>query len=151
MKKTIYCAVPTSKKSKGGAKEILNLLRSKGIDTTSHKYELKAELYERYKNGGLYSVRFTTKGDYLAYFSMLIHESPSYSNLLRYFDDFDDLKDFIEENPSVDAIKEHASRSWWGDGDDYILYLRNLDEDKLLYEGDYSESKLEDEEDDWGD
>ena len=48
---------------------LLQCLKDHGIDTTPHQYELSAETYERYESGRKYKKRFTTDGDYLAYFS----------------------------------------------------------------------------------
>ena len=121
---------------------ILKLFDELGIDSTRHRYELKAETYERYESGRKYVKKFTCSGDYLAYFSMLLHTKPTAESLSEYFDDFDEFKDLVEANPTVEDIKDYASACWYGDGDDYIIYLKNLDNSKVLYEAedeDYDE------------
>jgi hypothetical protein len=53
---------------------------------------------------------------------------------------------------TVEAMNRHASSSWWGDGDDYIIYLKNLDTDTYLYDNieEYEEYSSDDEDwDDW--
>lgn len=127
--------------SNSGSTAIMNLLHEKGIDTTSHNYELRAIGYGRYSDGPTYTKRFRCRGDYLAYFSMRIHEAPTFKNLLEdyAYGDIDELIETIEDHPSVADMKELASSSWYGDGDDEIIYLKNLDTGKLLYEGYYEE------------
>lgn len=112
---------------------ILSYLSSKGIDTTSQSYELCAQVYERYTDGGVYTKRFRCNGDYLAYFSMLFHEAPTFKKLMEYFG-MDDLEDFIDENPTVDAIRDYANSTWWGDGSDLIIYLDNVSNGTTLSE-----------------
>lgn len=120
-------------------KSVLQVLKDANLDTTIHRYELYAETYERYESGRLYKKQFTCRGDYLAYFSMLLHKSPTVSALSEYFDDIDDFIDFVRHNPTVADIEEHASSSWYGDGDDFIIYLKNLDTHETLYQCDYDE------------
>ena len=104
------------------------------IDTTQYSYQLKAETYERYQSGKRYTKTFKCAGDYLAYFSMLVHKSPTPYTLEDYFG-VDGFIEIVQDYPSVDAIYDHASSSWWGDGDDYIISLVNLDTNEVLYEG----------------
>lgn len=113
---------------------ILQLFDEFEIDSTRHRYELKAETYERYESGRKYVKKFTCSGDYLAYFSMLLHTKPTAESLSEYFDDFDEFKDLVEANPTVEDIKDYASSCWYGD--DFIFYLKNLDNSKVLYEAD---------------
>lgn len=118
---------------------ILKLFDELGIDSTRYRYELKAETYERYKRGRTYVKTFTCNGDYFAYFSMFLHTKPTAEGLSEYFDDFDAFKDLVEANPTVEDIKDYASAFWFGDGDDFVFYLKNLDNSKVLYEADYED------------
>ena len=127
---------------------LIAFLKSKGIDTTKHKYKLVAERYERYSSGDKYSRTFTCPGDYLAYFSMRLHTGPTIDELLDYFGDSEDFVDFVDSNPSTDAIADHAASCWYGDGDDYIIELANLDTGDVLYDGQYEEYMDEYEEED---
>ena len=111
---------------------LLSFLHEKGIDTTKHKYELFAQEYERFGSGGTYKKVFSCPGDYLAYFSMLLHKGPTYDELIGYFGDWAGLEDFIEQYPTLDDIADHAHSYWWGDGRDFIIYLKNLDTGEYL-------------------
>lgn len=126
---------------------LVKLLESKGIDTTKAKYELKAQRYERYTDGGIYTLHFTCPGDYLAYFSMAIHKQPNSENIYNYY--FDEFEDILDTYPTVEDIADHASSSWWGDGDDYIIHLKNLTTDEYLYGPEEVEEEYDEE--DWED
>lgn len=115
-------------------KFIKKLLNKYNIDTTQHSYQLEAETYDRYESGKRYTKTFKCAGDYLAYFSMLFHKSPTPYTLDNYFG-VDGFIETVQDYPSVDAIYDHASSSWYGDGDDYIISLVNLDTNEVLYEG----------------
>lgn len=120
-------------------KDILKKLNSLGIDTTKHKYELKADEYY----GNSYVYKFTAPGNYIAYFSMTLHRKMNTKDLVEYINDYE--FDF-DEYPSVEAIEDEASYSWWGDGDDYIKSLKNLDTGEVLYEAE-EEDEYEESED----
>ena len=140
-------------------------LKSRGIDTTLHKYEMKAEAYERYGGGETYVVDFKCPGDYLAYVAMSLagHRAvrtlgglaDAVSDIADDFIDVDnnriDFDAFLEEyGRTVAGMEDFASENWWGDGDDYIIYLKNLDTGKTLYKGDDPEPEIYDEdEEDW--
>lgn len=125
---------------------IVELLRSRGIDTTKAKYELKAQRYERYEEGATYTKRFMCPGDYFAYFSMHVHEQPSASNLDYWTNEFEEM---LDECPTVDDMREYATCYWWGDGDDFIIYLKNLSTGEYLYGPEYIEEEYDEE--DWED
>ena len=129
--------------------DLVQLLKDHNIDTTKQKYELRAEGYERYGSGKLYTRKFTCPGDWLAYLSMQFHKSPTADVLMDYFDDVDELIEFVEDYPTVQKIENHAASNWWGDGDDYIIYLKNLTTGKYLYESEEGEEEFEEE--DWED
>ena len=121
--------------------DLVKLLNSHGIDTTIGNYELYAEEYERYGNGRYYKKTFKCSGDYLAYVSMLVHEAPTAEAIESYFDSLEDFEAYVlNPYPTLAAIKKHASRSWYGNGDDTILYLRNTDTGKYLYQYDDGQS-----------
>lgn len=126
-----------SKKNKASISDasIVSLLKEHNIDTTKQKYELRAETYDRYESGRNYTKKFTCPGDWLAYFSMCLHKSPTAASLVDYFGDIEEFEHYVEDYPTVDDIKEQASSSWWGDGDDFIIYLKNLTTGELLYSG----------------
>lgn len=130
-------------------KYIVSLLKEYSIDTTKHYYELVAESYERYESGKRYIKNFSCPGDWLAYLSMAVHGSPTAKKIDKYYGQ-DDFEDLLEENPTVTDIAKYASTHWWGDGDDYIIYLKNLDTGKVLYLAD-SESEPEISQEDWED
>lgn len=138
-------------RGKSGNGELVAILKEHGIDTTKAKYELFAETYERYERGKRYTKSFTCAGDYLAYFAMSMHTTPNYNNIVDYYGDIYEFEAFVDKYPTVQDIKRHASESWWGDGDDYILSLTNLSNGKVLYENDDSEYYEEDEGDGFDD
>lgn len=117
---------------KSPVRYVKSLLKNNNIDLTKHKYQLKAQQYLRMSEGEKYQIEFTCPGDYLAYFSMLLHEQPTLQNILAEYG-ISDLVKLINANPSVESIAEYASYNWWGDGDDYIYKLTNLDTGKVLY------------------
>lgn len=120
--------------------QFMQLLHDHGIDTINQKYELFAEAYERFGSGHKYRKTFTCPSDYIAYFSMVLHKKPTFNDIYEHFDeDIDYATEFIEDNPNVESIKDYAFSSWWGDGDDYIIYLKNLTIGKIFYESYYEE------------
>ena len=126
--------------------ELINRLKELGIDTTKHHYELKAEGYD---NGAIYTFKFTAPGDYLAYISMLLHRNFNRSNLIEMIDDYygDEWADEIPQ--SLEAMEDKAYDAWYGDGDDGIYYLKNLDTDEFLYDSEVPEEDEEEYDDDW--
>lgn len=143
MKRYIRSATEEDANKELTLKSVLQILNDANIDTTIHTYELYAEEYERYERGRLYKKTFKCRGDYLAYFSMLLHKSPTVSALGEYFDDTDDFGDFVIHNPTVADMETYAASSWYGDGDDFIIYLKNLDTHETLYQSDYDEIEEE--------
>ena len=129
-------------------KSIVELLESRGIDTTKAEYELKAQRYERYDEGAVYTRKFTCPGDYLAYFSMTIHSQPNASNINFHYPG-DEFIDIVDECPTVEDIADYAEQYWWGDGDDYIIYLKNLSTNEYLYGSEKVEEEYDNE--DWED
>ena len=109
--------------------EYLNVLRSFDIDTTKSDYELFAESYDNRKP---YKKKFKCNGDYLAYFSMAVHGSPTKAKLDQYFG-IDEFAEIVEAYPTLEDISAVAEQSWFGDGDDYIYYLKNLTTGETLY------------------
>lgn len=96
-------------------KDISELLAKNNIDNTVHKYELRAEEYERYDSGRSYTRKFNCPGDWLAYVSMLIHRAPNINNLEDYFGEGEvgyELQAMIDECPTVDDMASSASESW---------------------------------------
>lgn len=122
---------------------IKSFLQANNIDTTSAKYELCAEAYERYESGRKYRKSFTCNGDWLAYLSMCLHGKPTAQRIEEYFD-VDGFIELVANYPTAQDIADHASNSWWGDGDDYIIYLKNLTTGEYLYQGE-EEELVEDE------
>lgn len=123
------------------SKSLVSKLNAKGIDTTNCRYVLKAEEYERYEAGRVYTKTFTCPGDWLAYFSMLLHTKPTYAKLIEYFGE-EEIEDMVDQY-SLQDMKNLASQSWYGDGDDYIILLQNLTTGETLYQGDYEVSDEE--------
>lgn len=133
-------------------RDIIRKLREWGLDTTRHRYELKAEEYRRYgwESAPIYTFKFTAPGDYLAYFSMCLHQNFSPSALV----DLIETSESLEEYPhTLEGIDELASSTWYGDGDDYIIYLKNLDTGEVLYDGNYEAymDEYEADDEDWED
>lgn len=129
-------------------KFVLSTLHDNGIDTTKHKYRLVAYTYDRYGSGPQYTKTFTCPGDYLAYFSMRLHGPITVEALSDEFDyDTEEFTDFVSSKPSISKIEDYASECWWGDGDDFIVSLENLDTREILYKGDdaYEEEYDDDE------
>lgn len=129
--------------------DIVNMLNDAGIDTTKAQYELRAQEYDRYESGANYTKKFTCPGDWLAYWSMLLHKCPNATNFQDHGYELDELAEYIEDNPTVEDMNELASSNWWGDGDDYIIYLKNLTTGHYLYGPE--EIVEEFEEEDWED
>lgn len=123
---------------------IIQILKDHNLDTTSHKYVMKAERYERYTRGKDYVSRCSCPGDYLAYFMMLLHKKSTAEALNEYFDDAEEFREFVADHPTVSDIDRYASQNWWGDGDDYIFYLKNLDTGEMLYQSEEDEIYEED-------
>lgn len=131
-------------------------LKSHGIDTTMHKYELRAQEYERYSDGSQYTVKFKCPGDYLAYLAMVLHkrvrtQSSFADALVDYFlyeDDTDFSSLFDECGYTVNDMADHAESCWWGDGGDYITLLKNLDTGEVLYSAEPDYDEFDDREDD---
>lgn len=115
-------------------KQFLNWLRSHGIDASMHNYELKAEEYQRYGKGSVYTYRFKAPGDWVAYMSMLLHRDMTSANIMDYVNSWLNEGDNDSIFDSVNDIRKIAELNWWGDGDDFIHYLKNLDTGKMLYE-----------------
>lgn len=144
MKKYVKSADQTD--TQFNSQSFIQLLNDKGIDTTPHRYELHAQ---QYGGDNLYTQRFKCPGDYVAYFAMYLHESVKFDDVFEYFNNnVENLTNFINEHPDVEAMQEYAAYNWWGDGGDYVFYLKNLDTDEFLYQGDENEIE-EDEAYDW--
>jgi hypothetical protein len=117
--------------------DILKYLKKHGIDTTKYKYEMAAQEYERYSNGDIYTIKFSCPGDYLAYIAMAVHEPLTPEVIFDFFyEDYgiDAVDGIFEELPnSLSGMADYASSGWWGDGSDYIYYLKNLTTGNYLY------------------
>lgn len=125
--------------------DILNLLKSHNIDTTTNQYELVAEEYERYEQGGRYKKTFKCPGDYLAFFSMALHANPTPAAIEDYYGDLDELEYYVNKYPTLSDIGKYASQNWYGDGADHIISLKNLTTGELLYSDGVSDEYIEDE------
>lgn len=152
MKRMVISASGSPQGDELTIRDVIRKLREWGIDTTRHKYELKAEEYRRYgwEAAPIYAFKFTAPGDYLAYFSMLLHQDFSPDKIVENIESLEDL----EQMPhTLEGIDELASSTWYGDGDDYIIHLKNLDTGEVLYDGNYEmyEDEYEDEDFDWED
>ena len=134
---------------------ILNELKSAGIDTTKYKYEMKAERYERYESGPIYTIKFTCPGDYLAYTAMAVHKSLTKDIIVNFFDEYygvtvDNIDEMFDIVPaSLDEMDDFANSNWWGDGDDYIIYLKNLTTGEYLCGPNEEEYEDEEVDEDW--
>lgn len=113
-------------------KQFLKWLSDRGIDVSKHNYELKAESYD---TGRPYTYRFKAPGDWIAYMSMRLHRRMTRDNIMEYINDewlYDENYDELFD--SVSNMRKLAESRWWGDGDDFIHYLKNLDTGEMLYE-----------------
>lgn len=126
--------------------DLVNFLQSEGIDTALYTYELCARKYDRYESGRPYLKRFKCPGNYLAYFSMLMHQQPNANAIEEYYGSLDEFKSFVDTYPKESLIKSYASENWWGDGDDYIFYLKNVDTGRYLYTRGYEDDDYQDSE-----
>ena len=117
---------------------ILNALNSAGIDTTIHNYEMKAQRYERYTEGSTYIIKFTCPGDYLAYLAMNLHKPLTKHLIVEFFGhywgiDQESISYLFDEAPkSLSKMADYANAYWWGDGDDFIIYLKNVSTGEYL-------------------
>jgi len=116
------------------AQKFLQVLKDYGIDTTKFQYELRAEKYSRNEKGPTYTRRFICPGDYIAFFSMYLHRGPTPQNLLDEMD-IEEFQELVDTYPSIGQMAKEAKECWWGDRDDYIVYLKNLTTGKTLYNG----------------
>lgn len=113
--------------------ELINTLKSWGIDTTKHNYELIAQEYTRFEEGPTYKVTFVAPGDWVAYISMCRHMDMTSDDVLEWIDDyFGGIDEVKKEVGTLKDMKEYALSHWWGDGDDYIISLINLDTNEVL-------------------
>lgn len=142
----------TSDEDKRLWKQVIQKCKEAGIDVTSNKYEMMAEKYMRYGAGANYTIRFSAPGNYFAYTAMYIHQPLNIDNLLEFIEDqFGGIQDMLDEYPSEESMKEYASAVWYGDGDDYIFYLKNTTTGELLYEGDAGDIYEDEDYEDWDD
>lgn len=112
------------------------------------EYRLVAKEYERWGSEPTYSKTFYAPNDYLALFSMILHAAPTISNFEDYMD-ADELLWYFENNPTYKDLYDTAYASWYGDGDDLILSLKNLTSGKTLYKLKHGrEGYIEDEDED---
>lgn len=125
-----------SKQKDNGKAALAYMLQQHGIDTTESEYKLSAKAYGRYEDGPRYSKKFKCMGDYLAYLSMLLHRAPTAKAISEYFGSLDTFESqILDKLHTVDDMERWAATNWWGDGDDYIFYLKNLSTDEYLYDG----------------
>jgi len=129
--------------------DLKKMLKDADLWEDLQDYELKAQRYERYTNGAVYTKKFMCPGDWLAFLSMRVHKEPNARTLQEDYYVKEDIEEMIEECPTVAAMEDYASRNWWGDGDDYIIYLKNLSTNEYLY-GPEEEPFDEDDEGDEG-
>lgn len=104
----------------------LNILNHNGIDTTVSTYQMKAKDYDTDED---YTIQFKCSGDYLAYLAMGKLD-PSIEGLIDYFGSIDEALSCCHNE---DAMKQFASKYWWGDGGDFKYYLKNLTTGEYLY------------------
>ena len=98
----------------------------------NNKYMLVAEGYDRCPGGtGVYHLKFNAPNDYVALMCMCCHCEPTIDEIIDYFGSVQAL---LDECPTYEDLLSHASCNWWGDGDDFIMLVENLSEDKTLYE-----------------
>ena len=116
--------------------DVLEVLNRYGIDTTTYKYQLEVETDQIYDGTDSYVKRFTCAGDYLAYFSMKLHKSPTVSNLSDLFSgSIQAFENFVILNPTVEDIAYEAEASWagFGDGSESVVSLKNVSTGSVLY------------------
>lgn len=107
-------------------RELINMLNDAGIDTTKCNYELKAEEFNMFGDDEEYTRKFTCPGDWLAYFSMILHKQPTAAAIDNYFGR-EQFEEIIDNYPTIDDIADLAWVEWGSDrGDDSIIYLKNL-------------------------
>lgn len=130
MKRMIKAAGTASEFTKN---DLLKILKDHDIDTPVHTYELMAEKYDRGASNHNYTRTFKCPGNWLAYLAMALHATPTPERIEDYFGDVDDFVAFVEANPTERDIEDYAAAQWWGDGDDYIYYLKNKTTGEILY------------------
>lgn len=149
MKRYVYVKSNYENENDYTNSDIVKLLNEHGIDTTKAQYELKAEAYERYGSGSVYIKKFKCPGDWLAYWSMLFHTTPNASAFSEEGYTLADIEEYIDAYPDVESMRKQAEMNWWGDGDDYIIYLKNLTTGEYLTGP--NEDYYEEDEEDWED
>lgn len=111
---------------------VLSILDQYDIDTTMNEYELIFEKYNRIEPNKRYRIIFKCPGDYLAYFSMPLHRSPTTHNIYLWCGP-DKFLDIVSNHPSVRSISEYADYSWHG-GESPIISLVNVSRGRILYD-----------------
>lgn len=129
-------------------KDVLQPLVDK-FGNNKYKYELVAQEYDRYSDGKIYKKTFYAPNDYIALYSMALHDAPTIDNFNLAFWDPYDIKMSSGNFPTYEEMLNEVSSEYWGDGDDYIISLKNLSTGKTLYEGDNSFEEYDDEDYDW--
>ena len=106
-----------------------------------HRYELTAETYERHGSGSDYTIRFYAPNDYIALLSMELHAAPTIENIEEHGYEGADILEYLNKYPTVDAFATYLDKNYMWDGDDFIVYIKNIDTGKRLITGsnDYDE------------
>lgn len=105
------------------------------------KYQLRAQEYDRCPSTPTYTRRFTAPNDYVAILCMCLHHKPTLDEIEW---EFESVEDLIEEYPTYEDLKDYMESCYWGDGDDFILSVINLTENRVLYDSGYDGIEDED-------
>lgn len=110
------------------------LINSIGVDTTTHSYELGVEVTDYHGDSRESKKQFRCKGNYLAYFYLILHSDPTLRNIKEYYTDMGELREFVLAYPSEVDIEKFISSSRCASGDrQTYTYLKNLDTEEMLY------------------
>lgn len=110
------------------------LINSIGVDTTMHSYELGVDVAGYHGDHRESKKQFQCKGNYLAYFYLILHSAPTLRNIKDYYTDMGELREFVLTNPSEVDIEKFISSSRCASRDEQTYtYLKNLDTGEMLY------------------
>jgi len=130
--------------------DLVNFLKSKGIDTTKQQYELQFTFYDRFDTEKS-KFKFTCPGDYLALFSTILTDTPKF-DIINEWCGIEDFVEIVDENPTFESLHDYGESHEWFDREEFgNIKLTNLTTNKVLAEGRIDDEWEDEWEDEWDD